>query len=93
MSCGALFVPVAPALVKLRSEDEQYRRALTEADFAIADTELMVLLWKLRAEKIRRISGLRYLKCLVENPDLRIFWDVLLVLPSEVAKQGRLIAK
>jgi len=78
-------------MVKLRYEDEQYRRALTEADFAIADSGLMVLLWKLRGGKnVRRISGLRYLKCLVENPDLRIFQNALLVLPSEVAKQRTL---
>jgi len=78
-------------MVKLRYEDEQYRRALTEADFAIADSGLMVLLWKLRGGKnVRRISGLRYLKCLVENPDLRIFQNALLVLPSEVAKQKTL---
>jgi N-acetylglucosaminyldiphosphoundecaprenol N-acetyl-beta-D-mannosaminyltransferase len=88
---GVLVVPAAPALVKLRYEDEQYRRALTEADFAIADSGLMVLLWKLRGGKnVRRISGLRYLKCLVENPEIRIFQNALLVLPSEVAKQRTL---
>ncbi|PYI99217.1 MAG: glycosyltransferase [Verrucomicrobia bacterium] len=88
---GVLVVPAAPALVKLRHEDERYRRALTEADFAIADSGLMVLLWKLRGGKnVRRISGLKYLKCLVEDPDLRIFLNALLVLPSEVAKQKTL---
>ena len=43
---GLLVVPAAPALVKI-SEDEVYRRALTTADLAIADSGAMVLIWKL----------------------------------------------
>lgn len=90
-SGGVLVVPAAPALVKLRYEDERYRRALTEADFAIADSGLMVLLWKLiGGENVRRISGLRYLKHLVENANFRVPRNALFVLPSEVAKQRTL---
>src|SRR5437763_16669969 len=59
---GVLVVPAAPAMVKLRHEDELYRKALTEADFAIADSGLMVLSWKLVGRRnVRRISGLKYL--------------------------------
>src|SRR3954469_15073128 len=59
---GMVVVPAAPALVKLRYENDQYRQAFIEADLAIADSGLMVLLWKLcRGKTVRRISGLKYL--------------------------------
>ena len=88
---GVLVVPAAPALVKLRHEDELYRKALTEADFAIADSGLMVLSWKLVGRRnVRRISGLKYLKCLIQHPSLRQAGDALLVLPSEAAKRRTL---
>ena len=88
---GILVVPAAPALVKLRYEDQRYRRALTEADFAIADSGLMVLVWKVIAGKnVTRISGFKYLKGLIKNPELRLPRNVLLVVPSEIAKQRTL---
>lgn len=89
LRCGGMVVvPAAPALVKMRHENEHYQRAMTEADLAIADSGFMVLLWRfLRARKITRISGLKYLRHLiarlaVENR-AKIFW----VLPSEKARQ------
>ena len=88
---GVLVVPAAPAMVKLRHEDELYRRALTEADFAIADSGLMVLVWKLVDRKgAKRISGLKYLKCLIQHSSVREAGNALLVLPSEAAKQRTL---
>jgi N-acetylglucosaminyldiphosphoundecaprenol N-acetyl-beta-D-mannosaminyltransferase len=87
-SGGTVVVPAAPALVKLRYENEDYRRALTQADLAIADSGLMVLLWKfLRGRKISRISGLKYLqhltaRCLAEKQH-----SVLWVLPNESARE------
>ena len=85
---GVLVVPAAPAMVKLRHEDNLYRRALTEADFAIADSGLMVLTWKLvRRKNVRRISGLKYLTCLIQRPSVREAGNTLFVLPSERAKQ------
>jgi exopolysaccharide biosynthesis WecB/TagA/CpsF family protein len=58
------------------------------ADLAIADSGLMVVLWRLlRGENVRRISGLKYLKHLLGKlkgeGDTRVFW----VLPSESARQ------
>src|SRR5204863_6776767 len=53
---GLLVVPAAPALVKI-SEDENYRRAVTSADMAIADSGAMVLLWRiLTGRGVERIS-------------------------------------
>jgi len=85
---GVVVVPAAPAMVKLRYENEQYRRALTEADFAIADSGLMVLLWKiLRRQNVPRISGLAYLKHLIKEPSCREPGKTVFVLPTEAAKQ------
>lgn len=85
---GYVVVPAAPALVRIES-DEDYRRALVEADLAIADSGAMVLLWRLlRRQPVTRISGLRYLQCLAaklfacEPKHGRVVW----VLPSDAAR-------
>lgn len=84
---GLLVVPAAPALVKL-SHDEEYRRALTSADLAIADSGAMVLLWKIFTwRNVERISGLKFLKRLVgrlaSHPNERVLW----IVPSESAHE------
>jgi exopolysaccharide biosynthesis WecB/TagA/CpsF family protein len=84
---GLLVVPAAPALVKIRTAEE-YRRALTSADMAIADSGAMVLFWKLfTGRRVERISGLKFLKCLLArlaaHPNERVLW----VVPSEPARQ------
>ncbi len=82
---GYVVVPAAPALVNI-TRDPGYRRALIEADMAIADSGFMVLLWLvLRRQRISRISGLRYLQELFQSrvtpgKDLPFF-----VMPSEEA--------
>ena len=79
---GLLVAPSGTCFARLR-EDEQYRRALVSADLAIADSGLMVVLWRLfRRENIERISGLTYLKHLLgklrAQGDSKIVW----VLPN-----------
>src|SRR5437870_7054065 len=84
---GFLVVPAAPALVKLRSDDEIYRRALIKADMAIPDSGLMVLLWKIiRRESLTRISGLTYLKRLIREPEFCRAGRSFFVLPTDKAK-------
>jgi N-acetylglucosaminyldiphosphoundecaprenol N-acetyl-beta-D-mannosaminyltransferase len=82
---GLLVVPAAPALVKLQT-DEAYRRALTSADMAIADSGAMVLIWKLlTGRRLCRISGLKFLKHLVtrlQTQQERTLW----IVPSEDAR-------
>jgi N-acetylglucosaminyldiphosphoundecaprenol N-acetyl-beta-D-mannosaminyltransferase len=84
---GFMIAPSGTCFSRLR-EDEQYRRAVLAADLAVADSGLMVLLWRLfRRESVHRISGLKYLKHLLgklkgEGTD-KVFW----VLPSEQARQ------
>src|SRR5947209_2101476 len=84
---GLLVVPAAPALVKI-CEDERYRRAVTSADMAIADSGAMVLLWKIfTGRRVERISGLKFLKRLIarlaSQPSERVLW----IVPSEDAHE------
>ena len=52
-------------MVRLRS-DEIYRTAMQSADYAIPDSGLMVLVWKvLKREDVQRVSGLAYLQRLI----------------------------
>jgi len=88
---GYTVVPAAPALVKIEN-DPAYRRALLEADLAIADSGFMVLLWRiLRGRTIARISGLKYLRILLANPRLRERGSIFLVLPHESSREKALV--
>ena len=80
--------PSGTCFARLR-EDETYRRAVLAADLAIADSGLMVGLWRLlQREKVQRISGFKYLKHLLRNlkgeGNREVFW----VLPTERARQN-----
>ena len=83
---GFLIAPSGTCFARLR-EEESYRRAVLAADVAIADSGLMVILWRLlRRESVRRISGLKYLKHLLgklNGEGTKVFW----VLPNERACQ------
>lgn len=64
---GLVVVPSAPVLVDLASRPA-LREAVLGADLAIADSGLMVLMWRLlTGEKLERVSGLEYLKLLLEE--------------------------
>jgi N-acetylglucosaminyldiphosphoundecaprenol N-acetyl-beta-D-mannosaminyltransferase len=84
---GLLVVPAAPALKSL-PEDSAYREALLQADLAIADSSLMVMLWNfMNNDNIRRLSGLEYLTELLNRSDIRkpgnSFW--VMASPSSAA--------
>jgi N-acetylglucosaminyldiphosphoundecaprenol N-acetyl-beta-D-mannosaminyltransferase len=84
---GCLVAPSGTCFARLR-EDDAYRRALVSADLAIADSGLMVVLWRLfRREDVERISGLMYLKHLLgklrSERDTKVFW----VLPNARADE------
>ena len=50
-----------------------YRRAIADADLAIADSGWAVLFWRLiQREKLTRISGLALFKALLETPQARV---------------------
>jgi N-acetylglucosaminyldiphosphoundecaprenol N-acetyl-beta-D-mannosaminyltransferase len=84
---GFLVAPSGTCFARLR-EDEIYRRAVLAADLAIADSGLMVLLWRLlRRQEIGRISGLQYLKHLLRKVKGEGAGEVFWVLPTERARQ------
>jgi UDP-N-acetyl-D-mannosaminuronic acid transferase (WecB/TagA/CpsF family) len=88
---GYTVVPAAPALVKIEN-DPAYRRALVEADLAIADSGFMVLLWRLLQRRtIARISGLKYLRILLADTRLRERGSTFLVLPHQSSLEKALV--
>jgi exopolysaccharide biosynthesis WecB/TagA/CpsF family protein len=70
-SGGYMVVPASPALIKLKY-DQDYRRALQSADLALPDSGLLVLLWRIATgHKLTKISGIAYLRCLLERNDIK----------------------
>lgn len=87
---GLVVVPAAPALKNLAA-DSGYREALLGADFAIADSAFMVLLWNLiDRNRIPKLSGLRYLRALIERPDFRETGSTFWVMPTAASAQRNL---
>jgi UDP-N-acetyl-D-mannosaminuronic acid transferase (WecB/TagA/CpsF family) len=84
---GLVVVPAAPALKNLTS-DKRYQDALLGADFAIADSALMVLIWNLiQRDRIRKLSGLKYLRALIEQPSIRRAGSSCWVMPTPSAAE------
>jgi UDP-N-acetyl-D-mannosaminuronic acid transferase (WecB/TagA/CpsF family) len=83
---GYLAIPAFPALIKL-NYDQQYRRALQGADLVMPDSGLLTILWKLATgRKIPKISGLKYLTCLLGRDNMRRQGSALWVLPTDSAR-------
>jgi UDP-N-acetyl-D-mannosaminuronic acid transferase (WecB/TagA/CpsF family) len=80
---GLVVVPAAPALLELE-RDMDYRQALLDADLAITDSGFLVMLWNLMMrQNIHRVSGLEYLKLLLQKPDFKRPESTLWIMPSE----------
>jgi len=87
---GLLVAPAAPSFIALQ-DDPDYRRAIADANLAIADSGWAVLFWRLlRRERLTRISGLALFKALLEIADTRIPGNLFFILPSEKAKSKTL---
>ena len=87
---GLVVVPAAPALKNL-AVDKGYREALLGADFAIADSAFMVLLWNLiDRNRIPKLSGLKYLRALIEEPDFQALGSTFWVMPTANSAQRNL---
>ena len=79
---GLVVVPSAPVMSRL-ADDPAHREALEGADFAVTDSGFMVLLWLLRTgERVRRISGLRFLRGLLDRGGFRGRGETFWVMPS-----------
>lgn len=88
---GLLVVPAAPALKDVARNDE-YREALTNADVAIADSAFMVLAWNiLERDSITRISGLKYLRELLRQQDVRKPGGTFWVMPGRESSEKNLV--
>jgi UDP-N-acetyl-D-mannosaminuronic acid transferase (WecB/TagA/CpsF family) len=87
---GLLVVPAAPALKDIDS-NLGYREALLNADLVIADSAFMVLIWnRLKACNIRRLSGLEYLRELLERTDVQGPGNTLWIMASPTSARRNL---
>jgi UDP-N-acetyl-D-mannosaminuronic acid transferase (WecB/TagA/CpsF family) len=87
---GLVVVPSAPVLVTM-VDDLITREALLQSKLALSDSGLMVLVWNfLKRDHIRRVSGLEYIKLLVEAPDFRAPGASFWIMPNEEALEKTL---
>ncbi|MBC8041714.1 MAG: WecB/TagA/CpsF family glycosyltransferase, partial [Opitutaceae bacterium] len=75
--------PSAPGLAVDLVKSASYREALTTADLVITDSGFMVLLWRFfTGEKLPRHSGLKFLRAVLDRPELKQPGSVFWVMPS-----------
>ena len=88
---GLIVAPSGTCFRRLQ-RDEDYRRAMTQADLILPDSGFMVLLWRLlRGQPINRVSGLAYLGELLRRPAFRLDPSTLWVLPDDRARDITLV--
>ena len=84
---GLLVVPAAPALKDIGT-NAAYRDALLSADLTIADSALMVMVWnRLQHDSITRLSGLEYLRELLDQTDVRRPGNCVWIMASPVSAE------
>jgi UDP-N-acetyl-D-mannosaminuronic acid transferase (WecB/TagA/CpsF family) len=87
---GLVIVPAAPALKDITT-NPIYREALLTADFVLADSAFMVLVWNfLQRDHVTRLSGLGYLRELLQAPGFRQPGNTVWVMPTPLAKERAL---
>jgi UDP-N-acetyl-D-mannosaminuronic acid transferase (WecB/TagA/CpsF family) len=87
---GLVVVPSAPVLVTM-VDDLITREALLQSKLALSDSGLMVLVWNfIKRDHVRRVSGLEYIKLLVEAPDFRAPGASFWIMPNEEALEKTL---
>lgn len=87
---GLVVVPSAPVLLTM-VKDPFTCEALLNSDLAITDSGLMVLLWRIiKRRGLKRVSGLEYLKLMLDEPAVREPHAMLWVMPSEAVMEGAL---
>ncbi|CAM3170650.1 WecB/TagA/CpsF family glycosyltransferase [Rariglobus hedericola] len=75
--------PSAPGLAVDLVKSESYREALTTADLVLTDSGFMVLLWRaFTGEKLPRHSGLKFIRAVLDRPELKQPGAVFWVMPS-----------
>lgn len=87
---GLLVVPAAPALKDI-DRNAGYREALLNADLCITDSAFMVLIWnRISQQKIHRLSGLKYLRELLQREDGHRPGNVVWIMASPASAQKNL---
>jgi UDP-N-acetyl-D-mannosaminuronic acid transferase (WecB/TagA/CpsF family) len=82
---GLLVVPAAPALKDI-DRNTAYREALLNADLCIPDSGFMVMIWnRISKQKIRRLSGLAYMRELLRREDGHRPGNVVWIMASEAS--------
>lgn len=80
---GLVVFPSGPGMRTL-AIDHVYREALLGADLAIADSGFMVLIWNLlHRPGISKLSGLKYLRTLLQHEDFQRGVSTLWVMPRQ----------
>jgi exopolysaccharide biosynthesis WecB/TagA/CpsF family protein len=80
---GLVVAPSAPGLADDLVHSAAYRQALQSADLVLTDSGFMVLLWfLLTGERLPRHSGLKFLRAVLERPELKEPGAVFWVMPS-----------
>jgi UDP-N-acetyl-D-mannosaminuronic acid transferase (WecB/TagA/CpsF family) len=80
---GLVVVPSGPGMSTL-AQDPIYREALLGADLVIADSGFMVILWNLLNRSwVSKLSGLKYLKELLQQEGFRGAGATFWVMPSK----------
>ena len=83
MAGGLVVAPSGPGLAGDLVRSTAYRDSVCTADLALTDSGFMVMLWRLfTGRKIPRHSGLKFIRAVLDRPELKepgaIFW----VMPS-----------
>ena len=87
---GLLVVPAAPALKDIAS-NPSYRAALMGADVALTDSAFMVMIWNfLEGDSVPRLSGLKYLRALLMEPEVRTPGNTLWVMAGPASAKTNL---
>ena len=78
-----IVAPSAPGLAVDLVKSAAYREALTTADLVLTDSGFMVLLWRAyTGESLPRHSGLKFLRAVLDRPELKRPGAVFWVMPS-----------
>lgn len=92
---GLVVAPSGPGLTVDLMRDPAYRAAVTTAELALPDSGFMVLLWNVLGifsgrKRLNRLSGLRFLRVLLEQPEVRERGASFWVMPSEKERDRNL---
>ncbi len=80
---GLVVAPSGPGMAVDLVHSAEYREAVQSADLALTDSGYMILLWRLfTGEKLPRLSGLRFIRALLDEPALKAPRGSFWIMPS-----------